>query len=707
MIEFITHYAEAFALFEKYGFKHPVIYRKVWGINSSKVHIEVIAKDIEEELKLKCLQLLCSALKKYFTCSYFLCVKNTNLPESAEKNQPDFFLSFSLPPHLTWTALEQKLVEIFGRPWVSGGTEDIELLQKLTFSAGNGMQWMTSLKIDRLQLSDEIVSVLSEIIKSNLVLKQLSLSTTHLSTRNGRKVTHALRYNSSLTFFDISNNQIAWATEDFSQLLSANHSLQQLYLGENSANYHLAEGLAIGLPQNHTVTHLDLSGCLLGDELVHVFLQGLFGNTTLTVLNLYNNRISSVGVADIAALLSANFALRSLNLGDNNFDITGMNHLCNALMVTTTLQHLGLKNTRPTQDHLRVLKTTLENHTYLTSLDVEIEKGNKEQAKLIGLMLGKNTSLRTVDLGNSHLKSAIARILATSLRKNHTLTTLKYWTSTIKREYRDEISLWIERNQKIRTVVNRQEFIFILILLNQSSSLWKSLPLDIKLHILNFLDLTKEQNIGKNKAQVYGCARFLFWRFSECHSLIKAKQKIIILESTDPQGHCQFRFFKECGTSTKVTNEDSKEKPNMKNFVEHYAEAWDLFQKNGFGNPLIHRSLTTDYSGKVLFLITDSLTILHQAEPQYKRISKLEEELKIYLACEFRLLTVDDYETSYLEKLSFPYYPSFLLTPDLPINNLVLKLVEVFGEPWVFGHSPAEVMVAEAGIEPATQRFSA
>jgi hypothetical protein len=70
------------------------------------------------------------------------------------------------------------------------------------------------------------------------------------------------------------------------------------------------------------------------------------------------------------------------------------------------------------------------------------------------------------------------------------------------------------------------------------------LPKEVKLYVLSYLNLGSESYIGKNAKQTGQCIQFIFTNIKECNDLIKAKQKIKVMEKKAINGNYQFQFFK-------------------------------------------------------------------------------------------------------------------------------------------------------------------
>jgi hypothetical protein len=195
------------------------------------------------------------------------------------------------------------------------------------------------------------------------------------------------------------------------------------------------------------------------------------------------------------------------------------------------------------------LSDALKYNTTLTSLNLGGSQIGDDGAKDLSGALKHNTTLTSLELGFNKISAAGAKDLSDALKHNTTLTSLNLRDNQIGGAQLKEINALIERNHQMM-LARRQQFIYKMILLarnaksSNSASLWSWLPKDIRYYILESLSLNGEAYIGKTRKQVYQCTRFIFDHIEECNEVIKAKQKIKLIEKETANGNYQFCFFK-------------------------------------------------------------------------------------------------------------------------------------------------------------------
>ena len=219
----------------------------------------------------------------------------------------------------------------------------------------------------------------------------------------------------------------------------------------------------------------------------------------------------------------------------------------------------------PTFDK-QLLERICHNDPSLTTLDLRKNQIGDAGAKDLSLALKDNHTLTRLHLGDNQIGAAGAKDLSLALKNNTTLTTLDLGDNQIDDTCRQEIHSFIQQNTQA-LLKRRQEFIYKIILLARdaknlhSDSLWRRLPHDIRLYMFSFLNFRGETTIGKTTKQIVHCAQFIVAKGDECNGLIKAKQKIQLIEKVDSKGNYGFQFFKPLKKNPEVSQkQDSRVK---------------------------------------------------------------------------------------------------------------------------------------------------
>ncbi|XP_032097960.1 NACHT, LRR and PYD domains-containing protein 3 [Sapajus apella] len=185
--------------------------------------------------------------------------------------------------------------------------------------------------------------------------------------------------------------------QDLASVLSTNHSLTRLYVGENTLGdagveilcekaknpqCHLQKlglvnsgltsaccsALSSVLSTNGNLTHLYLRGNALGDKGIKLLCEGLLHpDCKLQVLELDNCSLTSHCCWDLSTLLTSSQSLRKLSLGNNDLGDLGVMMFCEVLkQQSCLLQNLGLCEMFFNYETKRALETLQEEKPELT-----------------------------------------------------------------------------------------------------------------------------------------------------------------------------------------------------------------------------------------------------------------------------------------------------------------------------------------------------
>nr|XP_025148631.1 NACHT, LRR and PYD domains-containing protein 3 isoform X2 [Bubalus bubalis] len=248
-------------------------------------------------------------------------------------------------------------------------------------------------------LSHQCCFNISSVLSNNQKLVELDLSHNALGDFGIRLLCVGLRhlFCNLKKLWLVSCCLTSASCEDLASVLSTNHSLTRLYLGENALgdsgvgilcekvkNPHcnlqklglVNSGLTSGccpalssvLSTNQNLTHLYLQGNALGDMGVKLLCEGLLHhNCKLQVLELDNCSLTSHCCWDLSTLLTSNQSLRKLSLGNNDLGDLGVMLLCEVLKQQgCLLKSLRLCEMYFNYDTKRALETLQEEKPELT-----------------------------------------------------------------------------------------------------------------------------------------------------------------------------------------------------------------------------------------------------------------------------------------------------------------------------------------------------
>ena len=197
---------------------------------------------------------------------------------------------------------------------------------------------MRRLNVENTSLDSKCVSILSEILKTNKIIKRLEL------------------LSSSFT----------GGIKQVSDSLFNNKTLEQLWL------WHVTDitdeditHLSTMLSSNTTLKELYLFNCNITDNGVRYICEGLTKNQTLSKLNIGDNRqITSVSTSTIADLIQTTTSLTTLYLDNTSLNNDDIKTICTSLTKYTTIRKLYLsrqhKEYCETLDSYQVIKDRLK-----------------------------------------------------------------------------------------------------------------------------------------------------------------------------------------------------------------------------------------------------------------------------------------------------------------------------------------------------------
>jgi Ran GTPase-activating protein (RanGAP) involved in mRNA processing and transport len=202
------------------------------------------------------------------------------------------------------------------------------------------------------------VTHLVPLLKRNCAVTSFELSWNDIDYQGAESLAVALAGNCSLTSLDLSNNYIGpQGACRLAEALIRNDNLSKLCLKGNGIGGKGGRAIFRAVKEKRSLKHLDLSDNDLGDETVSVFANVLLENKSgLTAIDLSGNDIRSPGACQIALGLKNNKTLSHLNLSENNIDDSGGIELASVLMGGCHLCCIGVHGNQLSREIIGFLK---------------------------------------------------------------------------------------------------------------------------------------------------------------------------------------------------------------------------------------------------------------------------------------------------------------------------------------------------------------
>jgi len=252
--------------------------------------------------------------------------------------------------------------------------------------------------------------------------------------------------------------------KDFEALFEAlyyNRGVRRVYLSGNRFKEKLRAALWIST--STTLTHLHLSDCGITDEGAIGIADGLLLNHSVIYLDLSENRIEEQGIVAFAWMLQENSTLESLILASHPTTLQGTHQwieasevMAEALRINQTLKALDLSH-RQSLDMTLLLEGLKENRALVT-LDCWRTNVKTEGATVLSYALAYHPTLRNLCLHNCCIDEDGLDLIAQALAMNDTLRTLDLSFNPISemgvgqiidalRENEDSILEWVDLSQ--------------------------------------------------------------------------------------------------------------------------------------------------------------------------------------------------------------------------------------------------------------------
>ena len=284
---------------------------------------------------------------------------------------------------------------------------------------------LTHLTLAGNQIDDLGAIVLANSLNSNRSLQYVDLSDNDVGDSGAQELARVLRSNSSLTFLDLCNPLRSEENVKPVLILDSDSEIHQHFVGCDLIGASGASSLARALRSNRSLTYLDLSFNEVGKAGAAALGEALQSNCTLSHLFLCSNAIGDSGTAPLGEGLQSNCSLSRLYLTENGIGDPGAEALGKAMQSNHSLTHLNLQVNLIGDLGAAALASALESTgIQLTHLDLALNKISCVGAEALAKALESNSSLKALELGSNAIGSSGASSFGKALRSNRTLTHL-------------------------------------------------------------------------------------------------------------------------------------------------------------------------------------------------------------------------------------------------------------------------------------------
>ncbi|KAM7426675.1 hypothetical protein ABFA07_022076 [Porites harrisoni] len=291
---------------------------------------------------------------------------------------------------------------------------------------------LTHLTLAGNQIDDLGAIVLANSLNSNRSLQYVDLSDNDVGDSGAQELARVLRSNSSLTFLDLSNPLRSEENVKPVLILDSDSEIHQHFVRCDLIGASGASSLARALRSNRSLTYLDLSFNEVGKAGAAALGEALQSNCTLSHLFLCSNAIGDSGTAPLGEGLQSNCSLSRLYLTENGIGDPGAEALGKAMQSNHSLTHLNLQVNLIGDLGAAALASALESSgIQLTHLDLALNKISCVGAEALAKALESNSSLKALELGSNAIGSSGASLFGKALRSNRTLTHLLVTSNNI------------------------------------------------------------------------------------------------------------------------------------------------------------------------------------------------------------------------------------------------------------------------------------
>ena len=260
--------------------------------------------------------------------------------------------------------------------------DDIKVLASTLTNNTN----LTHLDMSSNNIGDEGAIELGLSLTNNTTLQNLDISCNSIGSKGTWNIVRVI--SNSLRYFNISSNKIGVNGVIYLSFLIKERLLTTLIIENNDIEHKGARRLSEALKVNTSLTELDISHNNIGDEGTIALAEALGegGNTTLTKLDISYNKIGK-GASHLAKALKENKTLMSLNIETNSSGDEEIKAIAEALCEggNTTLTELDISYNHLGNNGLAALINTLKENKTLRKLNISSYDYSISLEKLIAV----------------------------------------------------------------------------------------------------------------------------------------------------------------------------------------------------------------------------------------------------------------------------------------------------------------------------------
>jgi Ran GTPase-activating protein (RanGAP) involved in mRNA processing and transport len=312
---------------------------------------------------------------------------------------------------------------------------------------------LVSLKLDDLDLSNQMMQPVSSLLKASRNLAFLHLSANNFTPASLELLSLSLKHNPELKTLVIANNTIgAEGISSLVRILEDHPKLRSLGLADTMLGGNEMIKLSQALEHNPELRNLDVSYNEFGLDGIDALTEVLKNRTNLTSLSLRKTGLTPLGIeiaaialensknlrylnlsgnrirpglqdsdqetASLYALLDGKLQLTQLDLSETGLTDEDIEDLGELLSEHSQLQELSLSNNRLTNSSVSVLANTLQAHSRLRLLVLGNNQFDSNASRDLGMLIGNKHSLQSLDIRGMQLDSKGVQLVADALR-NH------------------------------------------------------------------------------------------------------------------------------------------------------------------------------------------------------------------------------------------------------------------------------------------------